>query len=116
MIVLGQDEWYLTACEERGRAADVASMRPLLRNIRRAGFAGPVYAVNPHPHAIEHTPCFPAVTALPRTPELAVLAVPARAGRARRGRGVRQGGRVEQDVSLGEDETVSAPGPGPAGR
>ncbi|WP_171109548.1 MULTISPECIES: CoA-binding protein [Streptomyces] len=54
-------------------------MRPLLRNIRRAGFASPVYAVNPHAHAIEDTPCFPTVTALPRTPELAVLAVPARA-------------------------------------
>ncbi|MFJ4467441.1 GNAT family N-acetyltransferase [Streptomyces sp. NPDC089424] len=100
-IALAQDERYLTAVEERGRAADVASMQPLLlprclvvvgagskpgsvgravlRNVRRTGFTGLVYAVNPHAHAIDHTPCFPTVKDLPRTPDLAVLAVPAQA-------------------------------------
>ncbi|MDQ0958114.1 acyl-CoA synthetase (NDP forming)/GNAT superfamily N-acetyltransferase [Streptomyces sp. B4I13] len=100
-VELAQDEHYLAACDERGRTADTASLRPLLRprsiavvgagtkpgsvgravlrNIRRAGFAGPLHAVNPHAQAVEHTPCFPSVTALPKPPELAVIAVPARA-------------------------------------
>lgn len=100
-IRLDPDEHYLTAVDERGRTADAASLRPLLRprsvavvgagtkpgsvgravlkNIRRAGFTGRLYAVNPHAHAIEHTPCFPSVTALPDPPDLAVIAVPAHA-------------------------------------
>ncbi|MFI9583864.1 acetate--CoA ligase family protein [Streptomyces sp. NPDC052236] len=86
--------------DERGRTADTASLRPLLRpasiavvgagtkpgsvgravlrNIRRAGFSGPLFAVNPHAEAVDHTPCFPSVSSLPQPPELAVLAVPAR--------------------------------------
>ncbi|MDX6313084.1 MAG: hypothetical protein QOF44_2548, partial [Streptomyces sp.] len=100
-IRLDPDEHYLAAVDERGRTADTASLRPLLRprsiavvgagtkpgsvgravlkNIHRAGFTGRLYAVNPHAHAIESTPCFPAVTALPHPPDLAVLAVPAHA-------------------------------------
>ncbi|WP_151478303.1 bifunctional acetate--CoA ligase family protein/GNAT family N-acetyltransferase [Streptomyces albicerus] len=100
-VRLEQDEHYLTALDERGRTADTASLRPLLRpssiavvgagtrpgsvgravlkNIRRAGFSGRLMAVNPHADTIEGTPCFPSVTALAPPPELAVLAVPARA-------------------------------------
>ncbi|MDT3397259.1 GNAT family N-acetyltransferase [Streptomyces sp. B1866] len=100
-VCLDQDERYLTAVEARGRTADTASLRPLLRpdsvavvgagtqpgsvgravlkNLRRAGFTGRLHAVNPHAHAIECTPCYPSVTDLPHAPDLAVLAVPARA-------------------------------------
>ncbi|KNE79309.1 MULTISPECIES: bifunctional acetate--CoA ligase family protein/GNAT family N-acetyltransferase [Streptomyces] len=100
-VGLEPDERYLAACDERGRTADAASLRPLLRprsiavvgagtkpgsvgravlrNIRRAGFGGALHAVNPHTHTVEHTPCYPSVTAIPEPPELAVLAVPARA-------------------------------------
>ncbi|MFC5720921.1 GNAT family N-acetyltransferase [Streptomyces gamaensis] len=100
-VGLRQDEGYLSAVAERGRTADVASLRPLLRpgsvavvgagrrpgsvgravlrNLRAAGFSGPVHAVNPHARAIEHCPCRPSVASLPQAPELAVLAVPAAA-------------------------------------
>ncbi|MGW2347288.1 bifunctional acetate--CoA ligase family protein/GNAT family N-acetyltransferase [Actinacidiphila glaucinigra] len=100
-IRLDPDERYLAACDERGRGADTASMRPLLRprsvvvigagtkpssigrailrNLRRGGFAGPLYAVNPHAGAIENVPAYPTLAELPQVPELAVLAVPAAA-------------------------------------
>ncbi|MEU7166752.1 GNAT family N-acetyltransferase [Streptomyces morookaense] len=100
-VRLSQDEGYLAALDTRGRTADVASMRPLLRpqsvavigagrrpgsvgrailrNLRAGGFTGRVHAVNPHAHVIEHIPCHAAVPDLPEAPELAVVAVPAAA-------------------------------------
>jgi acyl-CoA synthetase (NDP forming)/GNAT superfamily N-acetyltransferase len=53
--------------------------RAVLRNLRRSRFPGKLYAVNPHAHAIERTPCYPAVGELPHIPDLAVLTVPAQA-------------------------------------
>ncbi|MES4903197.1 MULTISPECIES: GNAT family N-acetyltransferase [unclassified Streptomyces] len=98
-VHLEEDERYLSAVDERGRIADVASLRPLLRprsvavvgagrrpgsvgravlgNLRSGGFDGPLCAVNPHTDVIEATPAYPSVAALPLVPELAVLAVPA---------------------------------------
>lgn len=58
-----------------------ASARPdtvghdMLRTIRRGGFAGTVYAVNPGYAEIDGIPCFPSLGALPQTPDLAVLGV-----------------------------------------
>ncbi|MEU0184960.1 GNAT family N-acetyltransferase [Streptomyces sp. NPDC006207] len=100
-IRLDADERYLAACDERGRGADTASMRPLLRprsvavvgagtrpssvgravlrNLLRGGFTGPLYAVNPHAGTIADVPAYPSVAELPQVPELAVLAVPAAA-------------------------------------
>jgi acyl-CoA synthetase (NDP forming)/GNAT superfamily N-acetyltransferase len=100
-IALDESDTYLTAVEERGRAADVASMQPLLRpkavavigagrkpgSVGRAilhqmhagGYTGRLFAVNPAAHSILGVPCHPAVSALPVTPDLAVLAVPAAA-------------------------------------
>ena len=49
--------------------------RAVLRNLRRSGYPGKLYAVNPHAHAVERTPCYPVVSALPQVPDLAVLAV-----------------------------------------
>ncbi|MGP4114314.1 bifunctional acetate--CoA ligase family protein/GNAT family N-acetyltransferase [Streptomyces sp. 4N509B] len=92
------DEHYLRAVDERARGADAASLRfvlrpacvavvgagrragsvgrEVLRNIRRSRYTGLLYAVNPNAHSIAAVPCFPSVTALPHTPDLAVVAVP----------------------------------------
>lgn len=100
-VELAADEHYLTAVEERGRAADVASMQPLLRprsvvvigagrkpgsvgravlrNLRQGRFAGLLTAVNPAAQAIEWVNCQASVADVPRTPDLAVIAVPAAA-------------------------------------
>ncbi|MGP4000606.1 bifunctional acetate--CoA ligase family protein/GNAT family N-acetyltransferase [Streptomyces sp. 8N706] len=100
-VRLEADEHYLSAVDERGRVADVASLVPLLhprsivvvgagrgrdsmgrivlRNLRSGGFTGPLHAVNPHARAIERTPAYPSVSALPFAPDLAVLTVPPQA-------------------------------------
>ncbi|MDN3027821.1 GNAT family N-acetyltransferase [Streptomyces sp. S.PB5] len=98
-ISLDTGDTYLTAVEERGRAADVASMEPLLKpksvavvgagrkpgsvgrailhQLHAGGYTGRLFAVNPAAHAILGVPSHPSVSALPVTPDLAVLAVPA---------------------------------------
>ncbi|GAA4833539.1 GNAT family N-acetyltransferase [Kitasatospora terrestris] len=95
------DEGYRRAVDERGRAADVASLgallrpasvavvgasrRPasvggsVLRKIRDGGFTGEVWAVNPHADQVAGRTAYPSVAALPDVPDLAVLAVPAAA-------------------------------------
>ncbi|WP_432052250.1 GNAT family N-acetyltransferase [Streptomyces xiamenensis] len=101
-VRLGEpDERYLSAVDERARAATLVSLVPLLRpecvavvgagrhassvgravlhNVLNAHFTGLVYAVNPHARFLEHVPAAPTVAELPRTPDLAVLAVPAAA-------------------------------------
>ncbi|MCG0065576.1 GNAT family N-acetyltransferase [Streptomyces sp. FBKL.4005] len=100
-IYLDQSDGYLTAVEERGRAADVASLTPLLlpeavavvgagrtpgsvgrailHQLHAGGYTGRLFAVNPAAHSILGVPCHPSVSALPRIPDLAVLAVPAAA-------------------------------------
>ncbi|MER7673985.1 GNAT family N-acetyltransferase [Kitasatospora sp. NPDC096128] len=92
-------ERYRSAVDERGRRADVASLAALLRpasvavigasrragsvgrtvlgKIRRGGFAGEAWAVNPHTREIDGRAAYPSVRALPAVPDLAVLAVPA---------------------------------------
>ncbi|MCC9306095.1 GNAT family N-acetyltransferase [Kitasatospora sp. RB6PN24] len=92
------DERYRAAVDERGRAADVASLGALLRpasvavvgasrrpgsvgqtvllKIRRAGFTGELWAVNPHADVVAGEPAHPSLGTLPGTPDLAVLAVP----------------------------------------
>ncbi|GGV65848.1 acyl-CoA synthetase [Streptomyces longisporoflavus] len=100
-IQLEEDETYLTAVEERGSAADVASLQPLLRpgsiavvgagrkagsvgravlrNLRTGGFTRQLFTVNPSVSSLMSVPAYPSVGALPRVPDLAVLAVPASA-------------------------------------
>ncbi len=90
---------YLDAVAGREKLADVASLesllaprsvavvgagrragsigRMILLNVRDAGFAGALYAVNPHARDIVGIPCVPSVTALPEAPDLVVVAVPA---------------------------------------
>ncbi|MFE7172913.1 GNAT family N-acetyltransferase [Streptomyces sp. NPDC057616] len=98
-IELTQSDTYLSAVEERGRAADVASLEPLLRpktvavvgagrkpgsvgrailhHLKAGGYTRRVFAVNPAATSILGVPSHPSVSALPRTPDLAVVAVPA---------------------------------------
>ncbi|MGW2936998.1 bifunctional acetate--CoA ligase family protein/GNAT family N-acetyltransferase [Streptomyces sp. NPDC001156] len=100
-IRLDEDDTYLSAVEERGRAADVASLEPLLRpdvvavagggrtpgsvgravlrHLRAGGFTRRLFAVNPSATSILGVPSHPSVGALPVTPDLVVVAVPAAA-------------------------------------
>ncbi len=49
----------------------------ILKNIRDAGFKGPIYPVNPKATAILDLPCYPSIGAVDGAPELAVIIVPA---------------------------------------
>ena len=94
---LGAASTYLDAVADREKHADVASLEPLLApqsvavvgvdqgsigrtillNIRNAGFSRDLYAVNPDGGDIGGIGCVPSVAALPKAPDLAVVAVPA---------------------------------------
>ncbi|SER62952.1 Acyl-CoA synthetase (NDP forming) [Streptomyces sp. yr375] len=100
-IELDEDETYLSATDARGRAADVASLVPLLRpdavavvgagrkagsvgrailhHLKAGRFTRRLFAVNPAATSILGVPSYPSVSALPRTPDLVVVAVPAAA-------------------------------------
>ncbi len=99
LIPLDETEDYRASVEGRGQAADVASLTPLLRprsvvvvgagrkpgsvgravlrNLRTGGFTGRLFAVNPAASSIMGVHAYPSVSALPRVPDLAVIAVPA---------------------------------------
>lgn len=49
----------------------------VLRNLRSAGFAGPVWAVNQHPDEVDGIRVLPGIAALPEAPDLAVICTPA---------------------------------------
>jgi acyl-CoA synthetase (NDP forming)/GNAT superfamily N-acetyltransferase len=53
--------------------------RAILHNIVAGGFAGRIYAVNPHARHVEGVPCVASVDALPEPVDLAIIAVPAAA-------------------------------------
>jgi acyl-CoA synthetase (NDP forming)/GNAT superfamily N-acetyltransferase len=96
---LGEASAYLDAVAGRDENADAASLEPLLAprsvavvgavrrpgsigrrillNIRDAGFAGALYAVEPQASDIEGIPCIASVAVLPEAPDLVVVAVPA---------------------------------------
>ena len=46
------------------------------QNLRRGGFAGPIWFVNPKYRRLGDAPCFATVAALPAAPDLAVLVTP----------------------------------------
>jgi acyl-CoA synthetase (NDP forming) len=60
-------------------STEAGAGRVLLDNLREAGFAGPVYAVNPHRGKVAGLVAFPSVTDIPGGVDLAVVAVPAAA-------------------------------------
>jgi acyl-CoA synthetase (NDP forming)/GNAT superfamily N-acetyltransferase len=90
---------YLSAVAERESSADVASLRHIfapesvvvigasrrreaigrviLENIRRGGYAGRLYTVNPRARQIDGERCLDSVLDLPEPADLAVIAVPA---------------------------------------
>lgn len=51
-------------------------------NVLRGGFAGAVYPVNPKADEVHGLRCYPSLSALPETPDLAVIVVPASAVKA----------------------------------
>lgn len=88
----------IAAIDRRERAAEAASVRPLLAptsvavvgvgrsgglgaevftNLRAQGFTGPVHAVNPHADRIGEQRVFGSVAELPEPVDLAVVALPA---------------------------------------
>jgi acyl-CoA synthetase (NDP forming) len=52
----------------------------VVNNLRKMGFAGRLYAVNPRYEAIGDLRCFPSLSALPETVDAAFLAVPSSGG------------------------------------
>jgi acyl-CoA synthetase (NDP forming)/GNAT superfamily N-acetyltransferase len=90
---------YLSAVAERESSADVASLRHIfapesvvvigasrrreaigriiLENIRRGGYAGRLYTVNPRARQIDGDRCLDSALDLPEAADLAVIAVPA---------------------------------------
>jgi acyl-CoA synthetase (NDP forming)/GNAT superfamily N-acetyltransferase len=92
-------ETYLETTARRERAADAVSLRhvfapesvvvigasrrrgtvgrAILDNIRTAGYAGRLYAVNAHARQLGGVPCLPTLADLPEAPDLALVAVPA---------------------------------------
>ncbi|MCF3143454.1 bifunctional acetate--CoA ligase family protein/GNAT family N-acetyltransferase [Streptomyces platensis] len=130
IIRLAPDERYLSALDIRGRTADTASLRPLLRpgsiavigagtrpgsvgrailrNLREAHFAGLLYAVNPHAHAVLRVPAYPSIADLPHLPDLAVVAIPASGVPEAAVQCGRAGVRALVVVTSGLDERQSA--------
>src|SRR5689334_14631387 len=51
----------------------------VLRNVKRAGFPGPLLLVNPRHSTLAGMPVYPDVASLPSTPDLAVIATPPQA-------------------------------------
>ncbi|HVT67600.1 MAG TPA: GNAT family N-acetyltransferase, partial [Trebonia sp.] len=89
---------YLDTVARRETSSNVASLRPIfapksvavigasrrtgtvgrsvLDNIATSGFAGDLFAVNPNASRIGGVPSYPDVASLPRTPDLALIALP----------------------------------------
>ncbi|MER6537016.1 GNAT family N-acetyltransferase [Streptomyces sp900105755] len=98
-IHLDEDDAYLSAVESRGRSADVASLVPLLRpdvvavvgagrtpgsvgrailhHLHSGGYTRRLFAVNPNVTSVLGVPSYPSVRALPKTPDLVIIAVSA---------------------------------------
>ena len=47
----------------------------MMLTVRRGGFAGKVWAINPNYREVEGYPCVPSLTDLPAPPDLVVLSV-----------------------------------------
>ncbi|HEV2317180.1 MAG TPA: acetate--CoA ligase family protein [Thermoplasmata archaeon] len=84
-MVVGKDAALGELFEPRSVAVIGASNRPgtvgfsLFRNILAGGFRGVAYPVNPSWSSVSGVRCYRDVGALPETPDLAVIIVPARA-------------------------------------
>src|SRR3954447_7631843 len=52
----------------------------VLNNLRRIGFPGPIYPVNPRHTSLHGLACYPSLSALPEKVDAAFLAVPSASG------------------------------------
>jgi acyl-CoA synthetase (NDP forming) len=60
-----------------GASQRVSRGTRVVLNLKRTGFTGPVYAINPRYAEVEGFPCYPAVSAVPDPVDCVVVAVPA---------------------------------------
>ena len=76
----------------------------VLRNLRRAGFAGELVLVNPHHRMIDGLAVHPNVASLPQTPDLALIVTPAAAVPALIGELAERGTRAAVIIAAGFGE------------
>ena len=76
----------------------------VLRNLRRAGFAGELVLVNPHHRMIDGLAVYPNVASLPQTPDLALIVTPAAAVPALIGELAERGTRAAVIIAAGFGE------------
>ena len=50
----------------------------VLRNLEQAGFTGDLYAVNPNRECCGDRDCFPSITAIDHSVDLAIIAIPSK--------------------------------------
>lgn len=79
----------------------------VLRNLERAGFAGPVWGVNPKRERVLGRDCFPSVADLPEPVDALVVAIPAAGVAEAVAAGARRGCRGAVVVSAGFAEVES---------
>jgi acetyl-CoA synthetase len=76
----------------------------VVRQLKRIGFAGEIWPVNPNRAEIEGLTCYPSVTFLPSAPDIAFIAVPREAAirTVHELRSIRSGGAVCYASGFGE--------------
>jgi acyl-CoA synthetase (NDP forming) len=89
MTVPTPDRFFLAhLLSPRSIAVVGASERPeaigtrVIRNLRRMGFPGAIYPVNPRYATLGDLPCYPSLAALPETVDAAFFGIPAAGGPA----------------------------------
>lgn len=82
----------------------------VLRRMQAGGFAGTLYPVNPRHAEVAGLPCFPSLDALPRRPDLVLVASPAASVPAvlRDAAKVRSGAVVLLGTAAGAEDEISA--------
>src|SRR4051812_34204906 len=83
--------------------------------LRRFGFPGAVYPVNPRATEVQGLPAFPSVAALPETPDLAIIAVAAEGAAEALEACAAKGTKAAVVFSSGFAELGAAGGGGPGG-
>jgi acyl-CoA synthetase (NDP forming) len=81
-----------------------------LKNLRRAGYAGRIFLINPAAREIGRLPAFPSISALPEAVDLAIICVPAQAVPAALEECARKGIRNIHVLSSGFRELGTAEG------
>ena len=90
------------------RAGSVGSV--LLRNLRSAGFAGPIGPVNHRHSSVAGAPAWPTVASLPAAPDLAIICTPPSTVVELIGQLGRKGTRAAIVITAGLKQAASNPG------